>query len=715
MDDTESYDYIYVDSSSSITTALRRHKAIHQFPKPNPSFQYIYNETHDKGELDTNLVLSDTMDPTLKSQMRAFVIEFWDVFRQAGVSIPILGYEMVINTSTHSPVSVNQPHYGMHETPIMQQSINKLLEMGHIVSDTTSPWASRITLAAKLHQHHVTDIHDYEWRFCINYILLNSITRPSEYPIPRCDDAVTYGFGEAIFFILLDAFSGYHHVSLSPSSIAKTAFYAPHGRKYAYTVMPYGLKNAPSIFIAMMHDFKALWMELAHNANLPSNTSNLSTIIVDDVLLYATTKENAFILARSACLIARKYHLTWKLKKCQWFPTTIEFVGVDLNQEGNSPAKSKHKLLHDWKPITTPRDVMSFIGFAIFYLRWIPFFEHTIKPLRALISQHDIDHVFSESEYTSIHAEVVSTIKKFFLDKPVLQRADATKRFYLKMDFSSVGLGFALCQPGNTKLELAAMQDEDNGGQCQFDALKSGLRLHPVAFGARKTRGNECYFHSHPGESLAASWSMTKNRHFLWGRPFTLVTDCRALLWIMSYDGHNHAVRRLQLEMLGYWFTVVNRPGRMLEDANYFSRIHENVDIDPLLGNYLTYARHLYSKNPPPDGEITCDNMPGRRQKRKKTPASDDVLSGNLIQIKLTDEPLAIHIQDEAHTHHQVLTNTPIDFVTNPALQATATTSYHNSYIATAAATLSTFTWCLYHPQHGHFLAASVANMLPFE
>jgi hypothetical protein len=77
----------------------------------------------------------------------------------------------------------------------------------------------------------------------------------------------------------------------------------------------------------------------------------------------------------------------------------------------------------------------------------------------------------------------------------------------------------------------------------QFDLLtKSELRLLPIAFGSRKTIGNKKHFHSHPGECLAATWASTKKRHFLWGRPFTLMLDCAAINWLMSYKGHNHAV-----------------------------------------------------------------------------------------------------------------------------------------------------------------------------
>jgi hypothetical protein len=47
-------------------------------------------------------------------------------------------------------------------------------------------------------------------------------------------------FGEALFFILLDTFSCYHQVKLSPESAAKTAFHMPEGRKYIFLVMPFG-------------------------------------------------------------------------------------------------------------------------------------------------------------------------------------------------------------------------------------------------------------------------------------------------------------------------------------------------------------------------------------------------------------------------------------------------------------------------------------------
>ena len=149
------------------------------------------------------------------------------------------------------------------------------------------------------------------------------------------------GFGAAQFFILLDAYSGYHQVAIAEDSRVKTAFHAPHGRKYQWKVMPFGLQNAPAIFIAMMHDLKALWDILQEEKGVPTDHDNGTTIIVDGNLIFAHTLKNALIIFECICIIAMKYHLTWTLKKAQFFPKEIEFVGVDIAISGNSPARSK--------------------------------------------------------------------------------------------------------------------------------------------------------------------------------------------------------------------------------------------------------------------------------------------------------------------------------------------------------------------------------------
>eukprot|EP00978_Attheya_sp_CCMP212_P039627 scaffold207860_cov39-Attheya_sp.AAC.1 len=99
--------------------------------------------------------------------------------------------------------------------------------------------------------------------------------------------------------------------------------------------MPFGLRNCPIVFIAMMHDMKEKWEELCALNGIDPAINEGSIIIMDDTLLYAIPSENAFTILCAVCTVPRKYHLTWKLKKCRLFPKKFEYVGVDLSIEGN--------------------------------------------------------------------------------------------------------------------------------------------------------------------------------------------------------------------------------------------------------------------------------------------------------------------------------------------------------------------------------------------
>ena len=45
----------------------------------------------------------------------------------------------------------------------------------------------------------------------------------------------------------MDAFSGYHQISMHPPDAEKTSFITPHGL-YCYNVMPFGLKNVRATY-----------------------------------------------------------------------------------------------------------------------------------------------------------------------------------------------------------------------------------------------------------------------------------------------------------------------------------------------------------------------------------------------------------------------------------------------------------------------------------
>ena len=94
-----------------------------------------------------------------------------------------------------------------------------------------------VVLAQKPHQEHINAFEAFVWRICVSYRRLNAVTKPFQFPIPRCDDAITIlGCGAVtIYIISLDARQGYHQVAVRLSDQEKLAFLLP---TISNTVLP---------------------------------------------------------------------------------------------------------------------------------------------------------------------------------------------------------------------------------------------------------------------------------------------------------------------------------------------------------------------------------------------------------------------------------------------------------------------------------------------
>ncbi len=146
------------------------------------------------------------------------------MFDERGVFIPVKNYECVIDTGNARPIAVKKILYGELETVIMRKCISALAKVGHIRQVTDGSWLFKALLAAKPHQEHVIDIEDFVWRFCVNYIPLNMVTRVIAYPISRCDSAVFNEFGLSKWMIMFDAPMGYHQLAVARASQENSHF-----------------------------------------------------------------------------------------------------------------------------------------------------------------------------------------------------------------------------------------------------------------------------------------------------------------------------------------------------------------------------------------------------------------------------------------------------------------------------------------------------------
>jgi hypothetical protein len=114
-------------------------------------------------------------------------------------------------------------------------------------------------------------------RLCVDYRALNEVTVKNKYPIPRIDDLFDQLRGASVFS-KIDLHSRYYQLKVRECDIPKTAFVSRYGL-YEFTVMSFGLTNAPAYFMHMMNK---VFMEYL---------DKFIVVFIDDILVYSRNEE----------------------------------------------------------------------------------------------------------------------------------------------------------------------------------------------------------------------------------------------------------------------------------------------------------------------------------------------------------------------------------------------------------------------------------------
>jgi hypothetical protein len=141
----------------------------------DPMFSFPYDELLHGARLRKDLNLSH-LDVALQQTIYALIIIYRSVFDKRGVFVPVCNYKCVIDTGDAHPISVKKIMYGPNKLPIMRKAVAALEKVGLIRQITNGHWLFKAVLAPKPHQEHVRHIQDFVWRFCVNYVPLNSVT-----------------------------------------------------------------------------------------------------------------------------------------------------------------------------------------------------------------------------------------------------------------------------------------------------------------------------------------------------------------------------------------------------------------------------------------------------------------------------------------------------------------------------------------------------------
>ena len=205
---------------------------------------------------------------------------------------------------------------------------------------------------------------------CQDYWYLNSWTIKNSYPLPLISDILDKLKG-AKYFTKMDVHWGYNNIQIQEGDKWKAAFKTNKGL-FEPMVIFFGMCNSPATFQSLMDSIFTTMID-----------RKLVIIYMDDILIFAETKEK---LRESTRMVLEKlweHNLFLKAKKCKMqICKDKNWMIIEEGQITMDPIKLAG--IQDWPIPTTVKQVWSFLRFGTLYRKFISHYSDITKPLNNL-------------------------------------------------------------------------------------------------------------------------------------------------------------------------------------------------------------------------------------------------------------------------------------------------------------------------------------------
>ena len=427
-----------------------------------------------------------------------------------------------------SPVAQRQrPLFG-EKLVATKKEFDRLLNEG-VIRASKSDWASPLVVVKK---------PDGSWRPCGDYRMLNEITQPDRYPLPRIQDLLNK-INNPHIFTKLDLEKAYHQIPICDEDISKTAVITPFGL-FEYTKMPFGLRNASQTF-------------QRHMDNVLREHQEHSLSYIDDVLIFSKTEAEHKAHVSSVMASLQAAGLIVNQSKCEFQTEKVNFLGFELTKQGIKPSEERTLAISNLKKPTNSQDLRRFIG-GIGYYHWlIPRLSDTLSPLYDLL-QKSADKK-EDLLWQDCHTHAFMNAKNSVREISNVSYPNPSKPFLLCTDASSKAIGASLSQI-----------NEEN-------------KSFPIAFFSRKLNLTEQKYSTFDRELLAIFLSIKHFKHFLDGSHFTVMTDHKPLLRARHMKDPSPRQWRIIEYLDQFDFTIEFIKGEDNVVADLLSRPCSNQDL----------------------------------------------------------------------------------------------------------------------------------------
>ena len=263
--------------------------------------------------------------------------------------------------------------------------------------------------------------------------------------------------GAARFVSKFDLLKSYWQVPLADRAKEISAFITPNGL-CSYSVMSFGLRNAPATFQRLMNKVVAGLIGCA--------------VYLDDVVVYSDTWEEHVERIRALFDRLTWAKLTVNLAKCEFAKATVTYLRKEVRQGEVRPVHAKVVAIDHFPAPVTKKELMWFLGMVGYYRAFCKNFSTVVIPLTDLLKGKAL-FIWSPSCQRAF-----DNAKLLLSSAPVLAAP-----FVLQVDASNVWAAAAL------------LQEDENGVD------------RPVSYFSRKFNRYQLNYSVIEKEALALVWA----------------------------------------------------------------------------------------------------------------------------------------------------------------------------------------------------------------
>ncbi|KAI3670940.1 hypothetical protein L1987_87585 [Smallanthus sonchifolius] len=477
----------------------------------------------------------------LKQHKRAIA---WRIMDIKGIN-PSFCTHKILMEDDYKPVVQHQRRLNLNMQEVVKKEVIKLLDAGLIYPISYSPWVSPVQVVPKKGGMTVITNERNEliptyivtgWRVCIDYRKLNDATRKDHFPLPFIDQMLERLAGK-MFYCLLDGFSGYFQIPITPEDQEKTTFTCPYG------TFPFGLCNAPATFqrcmVAIFHDMIEDSME----------------VFMDDFSVFGSSFDRC--LGNLERMLARceEANLVLNLEKCHFMVKEGNVLGHKVSRTGIEVDRAKIDTISKLPPPTSVKSIRSFLGHAGFYRRFIRDFSKIARLMTQLLEK-EAQFVFSDECLSAFNL-----LKEKLVNAPIMVAPDWKLPFDIMCDASDFVVGAVLGQ-------------------------RREKQFHPIYYASKTLNDAQEHYTTTEKELLAVVFAFDKFRSYLVLSKTIVFTDHAALRHLFSKQYAKPRLIRWVLLLHEFDIEIHDKKGAENVAADHLSRLECSASYE-LVGSSI--------------------------------------------------------------------------------------------------------------------------------